>query len=73
MTLLSSVPVAYRSSELREMLRQAMELKEECEHLEQDIADAIQQGETEALPAMIKRLLKLKPRSKAVNPTCSKW
>ena len=66
-TVLSSIPVQYRSAELREMLGQATDLKEECEQLEQDIADAIQQGDADTLPALVKRLLKLKPASKAIK------
>ncbi len=69
--LLSSVPLAYRSTQLREMLRKATECKEECEHLEQDIAEAIQNDDADSLPLLIKRLLKLKPQSKSVKKLAS--
>ncbi len=65
--ILSSVPVAYRSPELRETLRQATEWKEECDQLERDIAEAIQNADADTLPALIKRLLKLKPKSPSIR------
>jgi formylglycine-generating enzyme required for sulfatase activity len=62
--LLSSVPKQYRSPELRALLQQVTDLRDECDHLEQDIEEAIRNGDAETLPILVKRLCKLKPNHK---------
>ena len=65
--VLEQVPPAYRSIELRDLLEQATDLRDECDHLQRDIEEAIRTGDADSLPALIKRLLKLKPNNKAIK------
>lgn len=65
--VLEEVPAAYRSAELRELLANTQELREESDHLLQDIDDAIRQNEPEPLPGLVKRLRRLKPGDKIVK------
>jgi len=65
--ILEQVPVVYRSIELRGLLEKSTELRDECQHLEIDIAEAVRTGDSETLPALVKRLSKLKPKNKAMK------
>jgi formylglycine-generating enzyme required for sulfatase activity len=65
--LLIQVPPAYRSAELRDLLEQATDLRDECDHLQRDIEAAVRTGDTETLPALVNRLRKLKPNNKAIK------
>ena len=64
---LEQVPPAYRSVELRDLLEQATDLRDECDHLQRDIEEAVRAGDTETLPALVRRLYKLKPNNKAIK------
>ncbi len=65
--LLTAVPFAYRSLELRDLLNKATELHDECEHLQRSIQEAIHTGDKDELPGLVKGLLKLKPNNKAIK------
>ncbi|MEK6257167.1 MAG: bifunctional serine/threonine-protein kinase/formylglycine-generating enzyme family protein [Planctomycetota bacterium] len=65
--LLAQVPIAYRSVELRDLLEKVTDLRDECEHLQRDIEEAVRAGDTETLPALVKRLYKLRPNNKAIK------
>lgn len=65
--VLSSAPVQHRSPQLREMLLQAVVLKEECDELERGIANAIQQRNAAGLPTLINGLLKRQPNNKTTK------
>ncbi len=65
--LLTAVPFAYRSLELRDLLERATDLRDECDHLQRDIEEAIHTGDIDALPGLVKGLLKLKPNNKAIK------
>ena len=65
--LLTQVPPAYRSAELRDLLEQATDLRDECDHLQRDIEAAVRTGDTETLPALVRRLYKLKPNNKSIK------
>ena len=65
--LLTAVPSAYRSLELRDLLSKATERHDECEHLQRSIEEAIRDGDKDALPGLVKGLLKLKPNNKAIK------
>ena len=65
--LLTAVPFAYRSIELRDLLNKATELHDECEHLQRSIEEAIHTGDKNELPGLVKGLLKLKPNNKAIK------
>ena len=65
--LLTAVPSAYRSFELRDLLRKATERHDECEHLQRSIEEAIRDGDKDTLPGLVKGLLKLKPNNKAIK------
>ena len=65
--LLAQVPPAYRSTELRDLLEKVTDLRDECDHLQRDIEAAVRTGDTETLPALVKRLYKLKPNNKSIK------
>lgn len=65
--VLEQVPPAYRSVELRDLLENVTNLRDECDHLQRDIEEAVRTGDTESLPASVKRLYKLKPNNKAIK------
>ena len=65
--LLAQIPPAYRSIELRDLLQKVTDLRDECDHLQRDIEEAVRTGDTETLRALIKRLYKLKPNNKAIK------
>lgn len=65
--ILEQVPAVYQSNDLQELLIKSLELRDECDRLFEDIDQAIQKGESDVLPALVKRLLHLKPGSKAAR------
>lgn len=65
--LLEEIPPEFRSIELRDLLQECLERRDECDHLERDIADAIRNNDEVLLPTLVKRLLKLKPANKSLK------
>jgi predicted Ser/Thr protein kinase len=59
--LLAEVPAVFRTPELTDVLERATEQQEECDALLADIDRAIRKVQPDELPALVKRLLKLKP------------
>jgi hypothetical protein len=59
--LLAEVPAVFRTPELTQTLERATEQQEECDALLADIDRAIRKQQPDELPALVKRLLKLKP------------
>ena len=61
--LLTLVPPAHRSVELRDQLARATNLRDECEQLQRAIEEAVRSGNTESLSVLANLLFKLQPNS----------
>ncbi|HUQ69941.1 MAG TPA: family 16 glycoside hydrolase, partial [Planctomycetaceae bacterium] len=59
--LLGQVPLAFRSPALSDLLEQATDKQDECDALLADIDQAVRKEQSKELPALVKRLLQLKP------------
>ncbi|MDZ4683959.1 MAG: protein kinase, partial [Planctomycetaceae bacterium] len=59
--LLGQVPAAFRSQALTDLLEQATNKRDECDALLADIDQAVRKEQSKELPALVKRLLQLKP------------